>query len=834
MSESNSNDFDPYRVWLGIPEREQPPNRYRLLGIVVFEDDPQVIESAADRQMTHVRTFQNGKYRELSQQLLNELSAAKVKLLDPGAKARYDDKLRSKRAKSKSGAVPTAPPAPPVAGVGAPMARPVNTPQSAPAAGIAAPGMAPPVSVPGAAPVASAAPVAAPVEYGGAPSAPVPVSAPSPPVGGPSVSSRGGIQNRRKSSPLPLIMGLGAVGALGMFVLAAIVFSGAGGEAPTSDDSSETTSTDHEDGGLSNSIVEKRPNPPTRRPRDKASDTDQLTSTLLDARRALARRDMDKTLSLLAKAESLAEGSNDASRIAHIRSMRERLTSFWAGVRQGAEGISEGDKLSFDGHIALFQSIDEDQVTWMVDGSEETRSIYDLPTAALEELAQRGLPQDDARRNIYIGSFLAVDEGGKTKRGNHRTLSSMAEQRVLAKEYFERAAQLGQADPVLAKEVGGETPADAPPIDNTAATDPEDEPPAVDSAGVELLDNLPELVQLPKVADASPIDIASWEEATPATWKLELSNDLVDVRGGSFRAVEGDKDADGQHWSIHLTGPGGETSGRPAVAEMTFGETGVRFNWSAEAAGSKSAEQLRNAFAKFTIGNEVRQLPLREPTQSEVILLDMTKLSTLHPWFLTAAPKVGDVMLELTSLDGLDTAASFKDDKSTAEIGEQVVILFDEVPGAEMRVKLQRDDQHGVAVQVESFYVNDEGNETPLSTVTVRNAENDTRRKILQLQNTQAILRNRIVAAQAQLRAAKKDEKKALADSFEKGIEQAKANIEELQTQILAFNTDYQKFPTVFKFVSALNGKGRLEYRLYASSDDQEVTFVEAFDVLEE
>jgi hypothetical protein len=43
--------FDPYHKWLGIPSREQPPNHYRLLGISLFESDPDVIDAAANRQM---------------------------------------------------------------------------------------------------------------------------------------------------------------------------------------------------------------------------------------------------------------------------------------------------------------------------------------------------------------------------------------------------------------------------------------------------------------------------------------------------------------------------------------------------------------------------------------------------------------------------------------------------------------------------------------------------------------------------------------------------------------------------------------------------------------
>ncbi len=89
--------FDPYRKWLGIPPDEQPPHHYRLLGIGLFESDPDVIANAADRQMTHVRTFQSGKYAAESQRILNELAAARVCLLDPEKRTAYDAALKLKQ-----------------------------------------------------------------------------------------------------------------------------------------------------------------------------------------------------------------------------------------------------------------------------------------------------------------------------------------------------------------------------------------------------------------------------------------------------------------------------------------------------------------------------------------------------------------------------------------------------------------------------------------------------------------------------------------------------------------------------------------------------------------
>jgi hypothetical protein len=86
--------FDPYHKWLGIPPAEQPAHDYRLLGLALFEDGPTVIDSAADQRMAHLRTFQQGKHSAECQKLLNEVSSARVRLLDPKKKAAYDAVLR--------------------------------------------------------------------------------------------------------------------------------------------------------------------------------------------------------------------------------------------------------------------------------------------------------------------------------------------------------------------------------------------------------------------------------------------------------------------------------------------------------------------------------------------------------------------------------------------------------------------------------------------------------------------------------------------------------------------------------------------------------------------
>ncbi|MDF1845304.1 MAG: SUMF1/EgtB/PvdO family nonheme iron enzyme [Rubripirellula sp.] len=93
----NGSNFDPYHKWLGIPPKAQPPNHYRLLSVELFESDPDVIESAAQRQITHVRSFALGQHAEETQSILNELAKARATLLDPATKAKYDASLNAQR-----------------------------------------------------------------------------------------------------------------------------------------------------------------------------------------------------------------------------------------------------------------------------------------------------------------------------------------------------------------------------------------------------------------------------------------------------------------------------------------------------------------------------------------------------------------------------------------------------------------------------------------------------------------------------------------------------------------------------------------------------------------
>jgi len=101
-----SDPFDPYQAWLKIrPEEDR--NHYRLLGIRLFEESPEVIATAADKRMACVEKSLGGEHGELARQILDQLAAAKACLLAPEEKAVYDEGIRRELAPSGGKAHPS-------------------------------------------------------------------------------------------------------------------------------------------------------------------------------------------------------------------------------------------------------------------------------------------------------------------------------------------------------------------------------------------------------------------------------------------------------------------------------------------------------------------------------------------------------------------------------------------------------------------------------------------------------------------------------------------------------------------------------------------------------
>ncbi|WP_417731884.1 hypothetical protein [Rosistilla oblonga] len=124
--------FDSLQTWFGIPSQEQPANHYRLLGIELFESSVETIDAGFEQRMTYLHGCSTGEHAEQAEKLMNEVSAARLILLNPEKKASYDASLRRSLA-APVVAVAAAPvvPAAPAAPI-SPTARPAPPRQARP------------------------------------------------------------------------------------------------------------------------------------------------------------------------------------------------------------------------------------------------------------------------------------------------------------------------------------------------------------------------------------------------------------------------------------------------------------------------------------------------------------------------------------------------------------------------------------------------------------------------------------------------------------------------------------------------------------------------------
>lgn len=479
-----AEEFDPYRKWLGIPPKDQPPNHYRLLGIAPFEDDPDVIENAASRQMAHVRTFQAGKHGPISQRILNELTAAKLCLLQPAKKAAYDEGLRQQLAaagqlSSAEGALeaavedvaPDYPPPPPA--------------DFRPAEGRWRTGNEQPFPLPpspGPAPVPIPMPPAVPPPVGSLPSSPM-VAVSSGRKSSYASSSRG----RRQSSSMPMVLIFGAVGLLALAVIVAVMVA-AKPPPPSNHTKNSHSSASHEKTGkrptpsppttnfpigskerpqrpspappkTPTQPISNPPSPSTPTPPAPAVGQDPRTE-LTKARQALAQRNDSDFVYHINQADYLVDQNKPANtdelkaEELHLREVNKLLSSFWSTVREGVDKkIPKGEKISFRRHSLEIVSKEGDQITYRFDDAEQVTSTKKLPPRVAMYIALRTFGQDNLDGKIAIVVFQLIDAEASTDQSSQR----------LAGRLLDDIEKAGASDNAVLARERGNAPKPMPP-----------------------------------------------------------------------------------------------------------------------------------------------------------------------------------------------------------------------------------------------------------------------------------------------------------------------------------------------------------------------------------
>ena len=103
MTRNDQADFDGYRKWLGISERKRPPTHYELLGISLDEDDPDVIQAAAEQRRRFVESKLARGLEGVVTEIVSQINEAELTLLTHEVRRDYDKRLHlfSKRRRER-------------------------------------------------------------------------------------------------------------------------------------------------------------------------------------------------------------------------------------------------------------------------------------------------------------------------------------------------------------------------------------------------------------------------------------------------------------------------------------------------------------------------------------------------------------------------------------------------------------------------------------------------------------------------------------------------------------------------------------------------------------
>jgi hypothetical protein len=83
-----------YHEWLGIPNKDETPNHYEILGIPLFETNLVVISNGAARRNVYLQTMFASEFAELAQEIQKEVAKAKISLMNEKSRLEYEESLK--------------------------------------------------------------------------------------------------------------------------------------------------------------------------------------------------------------------------------------------------------------------------------------------------------------------------------------------------------------------------------------------------------------------------------------------------------------------------------------------------------------------------------------------------------------------------------------------------------------------------------------------------------------------------------------------------------------------------------------------------------------------
>jgi hypothetical protein len=253
-----------------------------------------------------------------------------------------------------------------------------------------------------------------------------------------------------------------------------------------------------------------------------------------------------------------------------------------------------------------------------------------------------------------------------------------------------------------------------------------------------------EVWPLPPVSSSEP-EVLATVEGADAGWSVTVRSTAADLRVGMAILLE--PEGEPGNWALKYGSGVSQAVGvaysqgsgaKEVLARLHRQENNLTFAWAAAPSDPQVQRQVANCLVDITAGTTKRVGQLREPLDGKPIALDLTTDKQVVALQIPDPPKGDTVRFEISELRGFPSGANLRDGTKTATAasatalapsplfapagtkmplaGAGPVIVFDEAPGAEIRVRLARAAGTGrLEVSLEPVYCEDQTVVCPLS-----------------------------------------------------------------------------------------------------------------------
>jgi hypothetical protein len=371
------------------------------------------------------------------------------------------------------------------------------------------------------------------------------------------------------------------------------------------------------------------------------------------------------------------------------------------------------------------------------------------------------------------------------------------------------------------------SPVPSPP-ENRPATAPAPAP-------QQALDGLAEVLKLPSLVDTTPAVISRVHVPEGKTLEVSFNSVAANVPADAAFFVEAKKETP-LAWHVCFAPTlSGATNDKRVLGELTHQQGELKFAWRAPIEDAEIRKELGNCLMRLTCENVSKTSVLRSASEAPRLILDLDKEVGTHTLPRVDLPKEETVRLEFAALTSFPKGAALKDDKRVLKLKERTVIVFEQLPGAEIQLEFRRQKEGDLQLVLRPEFHENRTEEFPMTLSRLADLKKSMEKRIPEDEAKFVVLGKEIKALNQQLKdLGPRPGGVAFAawqtkvNSLQSGISSKSSQMSRISRRLPELKARLAAVPEMERFLREMHQKAALEMRVYAECGDAKLVLIDA------